>query len=326
MKKLNFILIVILSIIFLEFPLTYASKTQNKSDRVLVLPFKVFGKPDYSYLKDAVPEMLVSRLFVPSKVEPVDLEEVKKVKNLQFPITQDKAKELAKKFHARYVIWGSITVLGNTVSIDARLMDVTGKKKTVKFFQELKDVSQIIPQLTLFAQKSLAYIQGTEQDFYRQVYAYYPPAGSITQIHPEKGFYYYVPYLYPPMRKKPKIKKAYSPYVKEEAEGFTSNLVIDLSTGQIGWAEDEEENSKQKNISRTNATANATFYGYPGAPGYYPVYPYSPPPYYYYQEEDEGWLSKLFPFLKKKKKKSYQTQVIHVNPENSTSQSNWNWK
>ncbi len=322
MKKLIFTFFAICFAIFSNFSLIYASKAENKPDKVLILPFKVFGKPDYSYLKDAIPEMLVSRLFVPSKVEPIDPEEVKKIKDLKLPITQDKAKELAKKLHARYVIWGSITVLGKSVSIDARLMDVKGEKKPVKFFQQLKDVSQIIPQLTLFAQKSLAYIQGTEQDFYRQAYAYYPPAGSVSQIHPEKGFYYYAPYLYPPAQKKPKIKKAHSPYVKEE-ESLTSNLVIDLSTGQVGWAEDED--SETKNAPRVNATGNATLYGYPGAPGYYPVYPYSPPPYYYYQQ-DEGWLSKLFPFLKKKKKKTYQTQVIHVNPGNSTSQSNWTWK
>ena len=103
-------------------------------------------------------------------------------------------------------------------------------------------------------------------------------------------------------------------------------MVIDLSTGQIGWAEDEEDTSQKTPIKTNSTNATAYYpYGYPGAPGYYPAYPYSPPPYYYYQE-DEGWLSKLFPFLKKKKKVPYQTQVIHVNPGNSTSQSNWSWK
>ena len=109
-------------VLFLMSPLYASEKSTVKPEKVLILPFKVFAKQDYAYLKDAVPEMLASRIFIPSKVEPIDPEKVKKIKDLKLPITQDKARESAKRFHARYVIWGSITVLGNSVSIDARLM------------------------------------------------------------------------------------------------------------------------------------------------------------------------------------------------------------
>lgn len=306
-KKLFF---VILTLLFLCIK-GFAEDNVSEAKRVLILPFGIYSQPEYSYLKEAVPEMLVSRLFFPSKIEVIEMDKViERLKNYE-KINRKLAENLGNEFKVDYVIWGSITVLGETVSIDAQIIDLSGEKKPAQFFQELKDVSEIIPQLSRFAQKARMYIEGREEDFYREPYYALAPFG-LSKDHPERGYYYYAPYLYPwtPVERKPKVTRAKSPYGDFGEEGLTRNLVIDLSKGTIGWAEDEEEN--KNNNSNNNATAMVP--NYPPMYPPQPYYPYSPPPYYYYSQEDEGILSKLWsrvwPFGEKEKPRYYSTQVL----------------
>lgn len=285
----------------------FAEEIVSEPKKVLILPFEVYSSPEYSYLKEAIPEMLVSRLFSPSKIKIIEMDKVReRIKNYE-KINKELAQSLGNEFKADYVIWGSITVLGTAVSIDAQIIDLSGEKKPAQFFQEINNVSEIIPQFSRFAQKARMYIEGREEDFYREpYYAFLPP--GINKDHPERG-YYYAPYPYPwvPVEKKPKVTRAKSPYGDFGEEGLTKNLVIDLSKGTIGWAEDEEKKKKA-----SNATALT-----PDYPPFYPpqpYYPYSPPPYYYYSQEDEGVFSKLWrhiwPFGEKEKPKTYSTQVV----------------
>lgn len=317
-------LFAILVIFFLCFKV-FAKEGNSEVKKVLILPFEIYSQPEYSYLKEAIPQMLVSRLFLPSKIEVVDIEKVKEEVKVYEKINKNVAEDLGKKFGADYAIWGSVTVLGETVSIDAQIIDLSGEKKPAQFFQEIKSVSEIISQLSRFAQKAKMYIEGKEEDFYREPYYAMAPYG-LSKEHPERGYYYYYPYLYPraPVKKKPKVSRAKSPYGDFGEEGLTKNLVIDLSKGIIGWAEDEDEEEKNKN---TNATAMAP--NYPPMYPPQPYYPYSPPPYYYYYQEDEGVLSKLWsriwPFGEKENTPKYYTTQVAPAPQpytNSQPQSN----
>lgn len=299
-KVLSFI---ILSIFLICFKVL-AEESNLEIKKVLVLPFKIYSQSEYSYLEEAIPEMLATRLFSPSKIEIIEIERVKEeVKNYE-KINRKIAQEIGNKFKVDYIIWGSITILGKTVSIDAQIMNLSGNKKPVQFFQEMKDVSEIIPQISRFAHKARRYIEKGEEDFYQEEPYYAMVPYGLSKDHPERGYYYYAPYLYPtkPQKTKPKVTRAKSPFGDFAEESLTKNLVIDISKGTIGWAEDEEEKKNKEN-------ATATVPNYPPQP----YYPYSPPPYYYYQE-DEGILSKLWsriwPFGGKEKTPKYSTQVI----------------
>ncbi|QER42868.1 hypothetical protein F1847_08985 [Thermodesulfobacterium sp. TA1] len=325
MKKMLRLLInlyLILSFLWIGASLVMAEeniKDNGTVKKVLILPFEVYADKDLSYLKEAIPEMLVSRLFTPNKIEVVDYELVKMELTGLPKINKEIARSLGQKFNADYVVWGSVTVLGESVSIDAQMMSLTSPKKPVQFFQELKGVSEIIPQLTRFAFKSKVYVEGTEEDFYRAEPMYAMSSYGISKEHPERGYYYYYPYLFPPRtgESKPKVTRAKGFTDVDVEESLSKGLVIDVTKGTVGWAEDEETKRKPSSSNQTNATS-----GYPAPyPGYYPgtpYYPYSPPPYYYYQEEDEGILSKFlsqFPFIKERKEKTpqfYQTQVIQM--------------
>lgn len=295
----------------------FKEASKEQIHKVLVLPFEVYADREFQYLKEAIPQMLISRLFVSTNIEVVDLEKVKEKTKGLARINTQQALEIGRLFNANYVILGSVTILGDTVSIDAQVLDLSEKKKPVQFFQEIRGVSEIIPQLTRFALKAKSYIEGSEEAFYKAEPFYGQVGYSISREHPERGYMYYFPYLYPPrpQEERPKVTRARGFYDVEIEDALTKGLVIDVTRGTVGWAEDEQERQKDKkgNFTQGNATM-------PQYPYYYPPQPYfsySPPPYYYYQEE-EGILSKILgqiPFFKERKRATpqyYQTQVINV--------------
>jgi hypothetical protein len=55
------------------------------------------------------------------------------------------------KLQADYVLFGSLTVFGNSVSIDAKMVDVSGKQEPVPFFAQTSSMGEVIPQINKFA-------------------------------------------------------------------------------------------------------------------------------------------------------------------------------
>ncbi|MFN3505552.1 MAG: hypothetical protein ACK4Y7_05025 [Caldimicrobium sp.] len=272
--------------------------------KVLILPFEIYAQQDISFLKKALPEMLTSRLSTPDKIQVIEGKVEEELKGHSI-IDQNVARELGKKLGADFVIWGSITVLGDMVSIDAQIMDVHNIKKPAKFFQEIKGLSEVIPQLTRFARKSKKYIEGKEEDFYQEDLAIAPgyPNLAMGRAHPERGYFGYPLYPVRPPKEEPVVEKAkprFGGLGDPAYEGLTKDVVIELSGGQprIGIAREEKGNDTKA----VPTSPPPYMYYYPPQP----YYNYSPPPYYYYQQkpEEEGILSKikntLWPFGKEK--------------------------
>ena len=82
----------------------------------VVAPFKVSGSQGYSYLGQAVPSMLTSRLFLQGQFEPSARQDA--ALKEKTPSGRDAAAAMAKKFGADYVVWGNITVMGDQASLD----------------------------------------------------------------------------------------------------------------------------------------------------------------------------------------------------------------
>ncbi|MFN3406724.1 MAG: hypothetical protein ACK40E_03225 [Caldimicrobium sp.] len=311
---------VLVLLFFVLFLSTTKGLLAEEVKKVLILPFEIYAQQDLSFLKKALPEMLTSRLSTPEKIQVIEgnVEEELKAYSL---VDQKVAMELGKKFGADFVIWGSITVLGDMVSIDAQIMDIHNVKKPAKFFQEIKGISEVIPQLTRFARKSKRYIEGKEEDFYQEDLAIAPGYSNLAmgRAHPERGYFGYPLYPVRPPKEEPVVEKAKPRFggIGDPAyEGLTKDVVIDLSGGQarIGMAREEKGNA-------TKAAPNSPppyMYYYPPQP----YYNYSPPPYYYYQQkaEEEGILSKikntLWPFGREKERPipAQPVQPIPVQP------------
>jgi hypothetical protein len=82
-----------------------------------VLPFSVHGPTEYRYLSQGIQSMLFTRLNTPSLLEPVEL------KNIDLNISKSK---LLKNNGLNFLIWGDVTVLGDNLSIDTKILNNKG--------------------------------------------------------------------------------------------------------------------------------------------------------------------------------------------------------
>lgn len=120
-------------------------------ERVAIIPFQINAEQDYTFLQKGIVDMLSSRLSSPT-VEVIDplttakvLEEVKAFKGDSMVLMA------AAKLKADLAIRGSITVLGGSVSIDAKVLDVTGTRPALTFFKQTRSMDEVIPEINRLA-------------------------------------------------------------------------------------------------------------------------------------------------------------------------------
>ena len=121
--------------------------------KVAIIPFKMNAQKDLTFLKDGIYDMLASRLSDADKVQVLSREETEKaLKTVKGPINESTVRDIGLKLGANFVLFGSLTIFGNSVSIDAKMVDVSGSKPTLAFFDQSQGMDEVIPKINLFAQ------------------------------------------------------------------------------------------------------------------------------------------------------------------------------
>jgi len=137
---------------------------ETSPSRVAVLPFTMNTPADLHYLQSGVRDMLCSRLSWKGKVQVVDKAEVDRAARGPKEISQDEALRMGAAVKADYVLYGSITSTGQSVSIDAKMIHVSGKTEPVSFYAQTKTLDEIMPQVNLFAQQINQQIFGKPEE------------------------------------------------------------------------------------------------------------------------------------------------------------------
>jgi TolB-like protein len=125
--------------------------------RVAVLPFKMNAEKDLSFLRNGIFDMLSSRLSDPGRVQVLSRTEVEKAVTEETasaeagPLDEAAARRIGEKLNANYVLYGSLTMFGNSLSIDAKMIDVAGTQPPVTVFSQSSDMSGVIPEIDQFA-------------------------------------------------------------------------------------------------------------------------------------------------------------------------------
>ena len=157
--KYAFRLMIGLSFLLLASGLLWAK--DNKT--VAVLPFTVHSAENIDYVKQGVWDMLSSRISASDKIEVIGkdivLEALKKSDAKE--LTLAGVYGLGKKMNVDYVVWGSITKIGNSFSLDGKLVDVAASKSPVGIFTQSQGMDELIPKINDFAQRIDAHILGT---------------------------------------------------------------------------------------------------------------------------------------------------------------------
>ena len=129
----------------------YASAKINK---VAVVPFKINSEKDLSYLKDGISSMFESRLSWEGKVQVINREiTTAAAKNAKQPLNESNARSIGSKLKADYILFGNLTVFGNSVSIDAKMVDVSKTRETLSFYNQSQGMNEVIPRVNIIAEE-----------------------------------------------------------------------------------------------------------------------------------------------------------------------------
>mgnify|MGYP001765473416 FL=1 len=128
-----------------------------------ILPFVIHSAENIEYVRQGIGEMLISRISGQEKIEVIGRESVRETvseKELQ-NLSASNLDKLGEKLGADFLVWGSITKIGNSLSIDAKLADITAGKTVVNVYAQCPTMDEVIPQINDFAQKIVGHILGS---------------------------------------------------------------------------------------------------------------------------------------------------------------------
>jgi len=178
-----------------------AAPTLAVPSRVAILPFDMHAEKDLTFLQEGILDMLGSRLAWKDKVEVINENETKSVlESIEGFEGESRALLAGGKLKADYVLFGSLTVFGESVSIDAKMVDVSGQQEPLPFFAQTRGMGEVIPKINEFATNINAKVFG-RQVARRPVAAPAAQAGATTaqpvqqqpaqqaydpRMHPEK--------------------------------------------------------------------------------------------------------------------------------------------
>ena len=118
-----------------------AASTAMAAKTFTIAPFQVNGSSSLKYLEKSIPDMFSSRLYWQGNFEPTS-----KVGTTKVIASTDQASaaQALSVAGADYVIWGTVTIVGENCSIDARVLDKAGKTWPVS---RDSTVARLIPDL-----------------------------------------------------------------------------------------------------------------------------------------------------------------------------------
>ena len=177
------------SIILLVF-VSISSASAAEPARVLILPFNIHADKDLAYLKKGVADMLASRLALKDKIVVVASTD-SSLKTEEIPETIDAAAALSlgAKSGSDYVLFGSLTILGNNVSTDASFFDMHQKQPLLTFSEVGQAQGEVISHINLLAVRIKEEVFGRKTRSTRPPVAQSSPkpeSGSNSRMHPEK--------------------------------------------------------------------------------------------------------------------------------------------
>jgi len=157
MKKVTKLLL----LLFMIF-LTCQAISAKEKYTVTVLPFSLYSSDNIEYVRQGIGDMLVSRLSASDKISVTGKDVVQDIlkKNGTRELTVADVYKIGQQLKADYIVWGSITKIGNSISIDGKLIDVAGGKSDIGIFSQSQTLDDVIPKINDFSQRIIGRILG----------------------------------------------------------------------------------------------------------------------------------------------------------------------
>lgn len=122
--------------------------------KVAVLPFEIYAGDDLAYLKESLPELLSDKLLEAGfdVVPQTDVSKLAQEKGLT-KITDRNAREAALMLGSGFSIYGTFNQIGETLTIDARIVDAFGKEEAKKVTVSRDGLINLLPAVDELVQK-----------------------------------------------------------------------------------------------------------------------------------------------------------------------------
>lgn len=154
--------------------------------RLLILPFNIHSSEDLSFLKEGIQDMLATRLGQEGAVRPFTREEMNALlQDIPGDINEQRAKEIGKRAGADYVVFGSLTMIGGSLSTDARMIDLRKDERAVAFSATGAQQGDVISHVDQFARKINRTVFGRTAEPEPVVAAPAQPQAPDSRRHPE---------------------------------------------------------------------------------------------------------------------------------------------
>lgn len=131
---------------------------QEQNPRVAIMPFTVRGQEEPAKLQKNIEELLVRQVTTEGArvVSPQEVEKL--VRPGESVQNEEQARALGRRLQADYVLFGSFNQIGNSISLDAKLADVTGRKPTELIFAEEKGMENLAAAANTVIQRAAVHL------------------------------------------------------------------------------------------------------------------------------------------------------------------------
>ena len=154
--KLKAILLCLLLAFVLTLPSPSIAQTRdpNKVYKVAILPFMIHSQENLDYLREGINDILTSRITVQDRIVVIDRSLVERALYEERPTRLDEAAatKIGMRVGADYIVLGSITKVGNYISLDARMISLTEEKPPLTAFTQHKGIDDVMVKIGDFAQ------------------------------------------------------------------------------------------------------------------------------------------------------------------------------
>ena len=129
-------------------------RNPKKVYKVAILPFMIHSQENLDYLQAGIYDILTSRITVDDRIIVVERSLVERALLEEKPTRLDEttASKIGMKIGADYIVLGSITKVGDYISLDARLISLTEEKPPLSVFTQHKGIDDVMVKIGDFAQ------------------------------------------------------------------------------------------------------------------------------------------------------------------------------
>lgn len=139
------------------FPLSLSAQTAKT---FTVLPFTLYGPQTWRYLENALPDMLKTRLTVPQKFIPHQTPNDTTAPTIN---TTAAANKFRQKIGTDYLIWGTLTVIGQNCSLDIQTIGPKGEKKPFSANNKIDNLIDSLEVISNQIKTELFFLPATKQ-------------------------------------------------------------------------------------------------------------------------------------------------------------------